>query len=368
MSDLYLNNPKNKLYNNLTDQILRTNNSFSYHKNLYEYNLAPLHKLSSLSNFLEVSNLYVKDESNRFGLNSFKVLGASYAVNRILELNPRISTFCSATDGNHGKGLAWSANKNKKKCVIYVPRYTSKSRINSITEFGAKVYQLDMNYDQTCKYALEKSLKMKWQLVQDTSWENYDEIPAYIMSGYQTHFKEIENYLNKINDQDINFVFLQCGVGSWAASCIWYYINKFGKKKPKIILVEPRQSDGVFESFVNGKRSKPMGSLETIMDGLNCGIPSKSGWEIIKNGSDAVVKIDDEDVKNAMKIFYNPIAGDQKIISGESGAAGLAGLIKCLKNKFFKKQLNIKKSSKILIFNTEGDTDKKTFRNIINSN
>ena len=365
--NFFLNNPTNLLPKNITEKILRNSNSYAFHKSFVEYNLSPLHHLPALSSFLKISELFIKDESYRFGLNSFKVLGASYAVNKILQQNPGISTFCSATDGNHGKGLAWSAKKYKKECIIYVPRQTSKSIIKSITDQGAKVVQLDLNYDQTCMYALEKSQTMKWQLVQDTSWENYEIIPAYIKSGYLTHFVEVDNTINNTYKSEIDFIFLQCGVGSWAASCIWYYLNKYGKKKPKIILIEPKESDGVFESFINSKRSVPKGTLKTIMNGLNCGIPSKSAWEIIKVGCDAVLKIEDSDVKNAMKLMYNPFKNDTKITSGESGAAGLAGLIKCLKIKELKKHLGIGKKSKVLVFSTEGDTNPKSFKNIINN-
>jgi|TARA_B110000444_G_scaffold41669_1_gene37705 diaminopropionate ammonia-lyase len=368
MSDFFLNNPNNTLDDNFTNKILKNSNSFFFHQSLKEYNKSSLVELSGLSKFLKISNLYIKDESTRFGLNAFKVLGASYAVNQILINDPSVSVFCTATDGNHGRALAWSAEKYNKKCVVFVPKSTSDLRIDAISKHGATVKKLDLNYENTCKYAFDISKKMNWELVQDTSWNNYELIPAYIMSGYLTHLIEMENEINKLNKPNFDIVFLQCGVGSWAASCIWYYLNRYKKNRPKIILVEPDESCGVFESFKSGKRVSPRGSLNTIMAGLNCGIPSKSAWSIIKNGCDGVIKIVDNEVMSSMRLLYNPDKKDFQIISGESGAAGLAGLIKCLNDKKandLKKHIGLNQKSRILLFNTEGDTDRDSFIKII---
>ena len=368
MKDFIINYPSNILLKDITNQILENSKSIFYHRTIENYKESPLHRLFALSNYLKIANLYVKDESNRFGLDSFKVLGGSYAVSQILKKKPNTSVFCTATDGNHGKGLAWSAEKYKKKCIVFVPNDTSKLRIKAISDLGAKVEQLEMNYEDTCKYAAEISLKMNWELVQDASWVNYELIPAYIMSGYLTHFIEMEDTINKLNQPDLDIVIIQCGVGSWPASCIWYYINRYGKNKPKIILVEPTESCGVYQSFHEGKRISPKGNLSTIMSGLNCGIPAKSAWEIIKRGCDGVIKITDSEVKLAMKIFYNPLLSDSKIISGESGAAGLAGLIKCLNDNNLKKlkdHIGLNKDSRVLVFNTEGNTDKNSFSKIV---
>lgn len=368
MSDFFLNYPINKLDDNYTNQILKNSNSPFFHYSLEQYKKSPLQELDGLSKFLNISDLYVKDESNRFGLNAFKVLGASYAVNQILKNKPSTSIFCTATDGNHGRALAWSSEKYNKKCIVFVPHNTSDLRIDAISNHGATVKKLDLNYEDTCKYAFDISKKMNWELIQDASWNNYELIPAYIMSGYLTHFIEMEDEINKLNKPNFDIVFLQCGVGSWAASCIWYYLNRYGINRPKIILVEPKESSGVFESFKVGKRVSPRGSLNTIMAGLNCGIPSKSAWNIIKNGCDGVVKITDDEVISSIRLFYNPIKKDCQIISGESGAAGLAGLIKCLNNKkveHLKNHIGLNKNSRVLLFNTEGDTDKDSFLKII---
>ncbi|MDA9018711.1 diaminopropionate ammonia-lyase [Flavobacteriaceae bacterium] len=368
MNDFIINNCSNTLDNNLSNSILKLSNSYDFHTKQDYYNKTPLVNLDSLSNHLGLKNIFVKDESNRFGLNSFKVLGSTYAIHEILKKNPNIGVFCTATDGNHGKGIAWSAKKYNKKAIIYVPRDTSINRIKAIESYNADVYQLDLNYEETCIYASQKCDDNGWCLIQDASWENYEEIPSYIMSGYLTHFKEIEIPSKTDLQSKFDVIFLQCGVGSWASSGIWYYLNNYKGVRPKIVLVEPEEACGVFESFENGKRISPNTSFNTIMAGLNCGIPSKNAWEIIKNGCDAVIKISDSDVRTAMRQFYYPLGNDSQIISGESGAAGLTGLIKVLgfeKSNDLKKFLNLNNDSKILLFNTEGNTDPENFQNII---
>ena len=368
MKDFFLNHPSNKFDQNSTNQILKESKSILFHKSFDEYEKSPLIKLSALAKDLNIKSIYVKDESSRFGLNAFKVLGASYAVSQILKKNPNVSVFCTATDGNHGRALAWSAEKYNKKCVVFVPKDTSELRIKAILNHGAKVEMLDLNYEQTCKYAYNISLKMNWELVQDASWNNYKIIPAYIMSGYLSHFIEMENQINSSKKPDFDILFLQCGVGSWAASGIWYYLNRYRSYRPKIVLVEPAESCGVFDSFVKGERTSPSGNLKTIMAGLNCGIPSKSAWNIIKNGCDGVIKISDNQVKASMRLFYHSKIGDSKIISGESGAAGLAGLVKCLndsKLEDLNKYIGLNKNSRVLLFNTEGDTDRDSFSKIV---
>ena len=177
------------------------------------------------------------------------------------------------------------------------------------------------------------------------------------------------NSLNNFNIPNIDIIFLQAGVGSWPASCIWYYINRYNNKRPKLVLVEPENSSGILQSFVLNKRITPSGNIGTIMAGLNCGIPSKSGWEIINSGCDAVLTISDDYAKKAMKTLFYPIKDDIRIISGESGAAGLGGLIKCLDNHRFdalKEHISLDSSSRVLVFITEGDTDKDSFNSIIN--
>ena len=278
--DFFINRASNKLSVTGCDRILRNSSSFDFHSSLPGYKPTPLLKLSNLGKRLGVANLFVKDETFRFGLNAFKGLGASYAINTILKDKPYIETFCTATDGNHGRAVAWSAKREGKRSIIFVPAGTTQSRVKAIEKEGADVTIIDGTYDETCEHALKISKESGWELVQDTAWDGYEDIPARIMAGYLTLFQELEDSIHILPEPTVDIVFLQAGVGSWAATAIWYYFNRYGEQRPKMVIVEPKESDGILESFKNSYRTKPLGSLETIMAGLNCGIPSKSAWEI----------------------------------------------------------------------------------------
>ncbi|MGB5554330.1 MAG: pyridoxal-phosphate dependent enzyme, partial [Flavobacteriaceae bacterium] len=285
--EYFINDPLNKLVPSPTTDILGQGSAIEYHRSLEVYKPTPLVKLPNLAKQYGVANIYVKDESHRFGLGAFKGLGATYAIHKLLEKRSDIETFCTATDGNHGRAVAWASKIANKKCVVFVPRDTTESRIEAIKNEGATVIKIDGNYDETCAHAEKLSIEEDWQLVQDTAWENYEEIPAQIMAGYVTEFQELEDSLNGLPKPKVDFVFLQAGVGSWAASGIWYYLNRYGSNRPKIVIVEPWEADGILASFKVGKRINPTGNLQTAMAGLNCGIPSLSAWEIIKTGADA---------------------------------------------------------------------------------
>jgi len=366
----YINSPNNNISNSFTNKILKTHNTTKFHESLKDYKATPLIHLPNLSKKYNVGNIYVKDESYRFGLNAFKVLGASYAMNQCLEKNQTIETFCTATDGNHGRAVAWSAKKFGKKSVVYVPRDTSLKRIKIIEQEGAKVIQIDGNYDDACQEAENASNTNNWTLIQDTAWEGYEEIPALIMSGYLTLFKELEDNIHTPSKPKIDIVFLQAGVGSMAASGIYYYLNKYGTTKPKIVIVEPEEADGILLSFFNNKISTSKGNSKTIMAGLNCGTPSFGAWNLLKNGVDVSMKISDNYTKQAMRELYFPIANDKQIISGESGASGFAGFLAIMNDdnyKAVKESLNINSKSNILFISTEGDTDKQIFKSIIHN-
>ncbi|MFD2201462.1 diaminopropionate ammonia-lyase [Shivajiella indica] len=369
MENYFINYPKNTISSNLTTEILTASRAIEYHKTLPLYQPTPLVSLPNLAQKYYVGNIYVKDESHRFGLNAFKGLGASYAIHKILEVQPHIEVFCTATDGNHGRAVAWASKIAHKKAIIFVPRDTTDNRINAIKYEGAQVIKVDGNYDETCAMAKEMSKKEGWKLVQDTAWENYEEIPAQIMAGYLTHFQELEDNLHCLPKPKIDIVFLQAGVGSWAGSGIWYYLNRYGSNHPKIIVIEPWESDGILASFKAGKRVIPNCTFNTIMAGLNCGIPSLSAWDIIQSGTDISIKIKDKFAEHAMRELYYPNGNDKRIIAGESGAAGLAGFFAIMTSgdlQLLKEKLEINPTTNILFYNTEGATDLDSFNKIMN--
>jgi diaminopropionate ammonia-lyase len=368
MTDFFINHPSNTITSSLTTEILRDSNAMAYHTSLPNYQATPLISLPNLARKYQVGHIYIKDESHRFGLNAFKGLGASYAIFKVLEGQPQIETFCTATDGNHGRAVAWAAKMAHKKAVVYVPRDTSENRMEAIEQEGATVIKIDGNYDETCAFAKASSQKEGWQLVQDTAWENYKTIPAQIMAGYVTHFKELENTLHTLPQAKIDIVFLQAGVGSWAGSAIWYYLNRYGKYRPKIVVVEPDDADGILSSFKADKRVMPDCTFQTIMAGLNCGMPSLSAWDIIKAGTDISIKIKDEFAERAMRALYYPGGNDPSIIAGESGAGGLAGFMALMEReemRVLRVKLAINSDTNILFYNTEGATDRDSFNKII---
>ena len=364
----FLLNPKNNQepLNSEMVTIFQKSNSMVVHQALPDYSPTPLLSLKEQAQKLGVANIWVKDESKRFGLNAFKGLGGYYALSKLIKDNPYIDHFCTATDGNHGRSLAWSAKLLGKKATIYVPKCTVQERMDNITKEGASLFVVDGNYDITVEGAAQKSKKNGWVLVQDTSWEGYTHIPAMIMAGYFTLCQEIIEQLSQQRLPDL--ILLQSGVGSFPASLIWYFKDIFKEQCPKFVIVEPSASCGAFDSMVNKKRQKPESPDETIMAGLNCGIPSSIAWPILANDADGFMKINDDMAKKAMKVLAKPINNDPKIVSGESGVAGFAGCIQLLQSDDMMEargELGITKHSTIMVINTEGDTDAEAYQVII---
>lgn len=357
-----------------------------FHESLPGYSPTPLIKLPALASHLCVNEILIKDESKRFDLNAFKVLGAGYAMARILlsELSldlkectfdnilfyrEKIShlTFVTATDGNHGRAVAWAANKFGCKAVVFMPKGSSKARLQAIHDFGAKASILDCNFDEAVMFAEKMAKKNGWVLIQDTSWPGYDKIPLHIMQGYFTLLTEV---MSQGKDSWPTHVFIQAGVGSFAAAILAFLCSFSEKSKPIFVVVEPKGAPCYFNSMEigDGNPHTVLGDLKTIMAGLSCGKPSQTAWEILKTGADAFVVCIDEIAKTGMRILGNPMGKDTRIISGESGAVTL-GLVYSLlhekENKNLKTRLKIDTNSKILLFSTEGDTDPQHYREVV---
>ncbi len=352
--------PPLKLDKNFS-QLLKSEDIQKFHKKLRCYSPTPLVSLNMLAKNLGIKELYVKDESKRFRINTFKSLGASYAIFKIMEKRKREKlTFCTATDGNHGRSVAWAARLGRQQSIIFVPENTAKSRINNIKKHHAQVVVVEGDYDLAVAAAREASEKKGYVLVQDSSWEGYTEIPTYISAGYQTMMIEMEKTLHPPKQPEVDIVFLQCGNGTWASAMVAYYKNRYPRKMPKLVLVEPVESDAIMESYRKNKLSKTKQTQETIMAGLNCGTPSMLAWNILKDGIDAFLAITDDYCIKAMQDFYYPFKRDKQIFAGEAGAAGLGGLIATTGNPdlvSMKEAIGLDKNSRVLVFNTEGITD-----------
>lgn len=348
---------------------LQNEDILPFHQSLDGYAPTPLYQLQGLAAKLGLKELWLKDESQRFGLNAFKALGPSYAIYKLLQRLPsgQQHTFCTATDGNHGRAVAWAAVKAGHKAVVYVPQHTVEARIRNIQKEGAEVVVVNGSYDETVKEAAEIASQKGWHLVQDTAWPGYTEIPGLLMAGYTTHFKELENTLHTPDEPQVDFVFLQAGVGSWGAAAAWYYKQRYGAKAPKLICVEPIEADCFVESAIQGKRSSSKGKLETIMAGLNCGTPSLTAWPILRRSIHLFMAIDDEYARKAIRLLYHNTEQDPRIQAGETGVGGLAGLLALLQHPALeevKQKLGLGKQSRILVYNTEGATDPENFARI----
>ncbi len=365
--------------------------AMSFHRQIPGYHQTPLEPLSHLAHMLGVGGIYVKDESQRLELNSFKILGGSFAIYRYIQqllglpddqmtfeylvsndCRSKLGniTFASATDGNHGRGVAWAARKLGHNCIIYVHKDTSKPRIDAIRGYGAVVKIVDGNYDDAVRQVSEDAKKHGWVIISDTSWPGYTEVPTWIMQGYTTMMLEIQEQFAGLGIVKPTHVFVQAGVGALAASVIGFYSALFPVDPPKFIVVEPDHAACLLASAqVNdGKPHTVHGDLDTIMAGLACGEPSPIAWSVLKECTDAFVAVPDYVAARGMRILAVPLKGDPFVISGESGAVTLGACYSLLtenEEPQLKEFLQIDKESQLLFINTEGNTDPTHFRQII---
>jgi diaminopropionate ammonia-lyase len=361
-----------------------------FHRTLPGYEPTGLVNLSHLAGRWNIGNVLVKDESTRFGLNAFKVLGGSYAVARMLCQRMGIEweqvdfgtlkeelvrrkigplTLATATDGNHGRSVAWMAEQLGLNAVIYMPKGTVRSRVESIRRHGAIVEVTGLNYDETVRLVWDLAGKNGWQVIQDTAWEGYTQIPRWIMQGYTTMSIEAVEQMTAAGMRPTH-VFVQAGVGAFAAAMVGHMANVFSNSSPRFIVVEPIQAACMLASARAGD-SLPRGvkgDLDTIMAGLACGEPSTLAWEILREWSCCFIGCDDFVAANGMRILANPIGEDAAVESGESGAVGI-GLLDQLANHpdgaVLRRELEIDSESTVLVFNTEGATDPVNYRDVV---
>lgn len=360
------------------------------HRSIPDYSSTPLIELPGLAAEIGIGRLLVKDETHRFGLKAFKALGATYAIYCFLRdyLNDRGSpcplpeqfystknfleevelTFCTATDGNHGRGVAWVARLLEQQAIVFMPVGTVQARIDNIRREGARVIIVDGTYDACVRRCVAEAKTNGWQIISDTSWAGYETIPRQIMAGYLTLFREIGSSLAP-SDQ-IDLVVVQGGVGALAATAAWYFRKEWTRPQPKLISVEPVQAACLLESIASpdGEPILSTGRQDSIMAGLNCGMPSPVAWPLIKHGFDAFLSVSDESCVAAMQAYHNRLRDDPGIISGESGAAGLAALQELTQEDSGATGLSIlglDSKATVLLLNTEGDTDPESFSRLV---
>lgn len=359
-----------------------------FHQSFPQYSVTPLADLQNMAAFLGLGAVKVKDESYRFGLNAFKVLGGSYAIARYIadETGRDISsmsydvlkseelkrdfgsaTFFSATDGNHGRGVAWAANQLGQKAVIIMPKGSTQTRLNNILAENAKAWISDVNYDECVRQAAKLASETEHGVVvQDTAWEGYEKIPSWIMQGYGTMASEAAEQFG----ERPTHIFVQAGVGSLAGAVVGYFSNLYKGNPPVMVIVEAEAAACLYKGAVAGDGEPRIvdGDMDTIMAGLACGEPNITSWDILKNHAACFVAAEDIVAARGMRMLNAPLKGDVQVTSGESGAApfgALATIMKFEEYRGLREALGLGRESKVLLFSTEGDTDPDRWKNII---
>jgi diaminopropionate ammonia-lyase len=347
------------------------------------YAPTPLICLPDLAAEAGVAAINYKDESGRFGLGSFKALGGSYAVARLLhhrverKLARRVPigeifdrthqdalsdvTVTCATDGNHGRSVAWGAEMFGCRCVIFIHAGVSQFREGAIARFGAEVRRVAGNYDDSVREAERAAKDNGWFVVSDTSYDGYLDVPRDVMQGYELMAAEA---LERLSEPPTH-VFLQAGVGGMAAACAALAKRRYGADRPFIVLVEPITADCILRTVAAGKLTAVEGGLDTIMAGLACGEVSVIAWEILKDHADAVMALPDDPVAGLMRRLAEPGGAREPIVAGESAVAGLAGLMAAAADNGVAEAIQLTDQSRILLFGTEGDTDPTLYREFV---
>ncbi len=350
------------------------------------YTPTPLVNLDGLAAELGVGEIYYKDESKRFGLKSFKALGGAYAVVHVLAEHLRVKledttitgadvwsgkyaehlngfTVATATDGNHGRSVAWGAQQCGINCKIYMHKGVSQSRAIAVELLGAEVTWVDGNYDDSLIKVKRDAIENEWHIISDTSYEGYTYVPKFVMAGYTVMTKEIMSQLK--DDQIPTHIIIQGGVGGLAGAICAHAASIWGQRRPKFIVVEPETADCLFQSAKAGKPKMVHIDTETIMGGLSCGEVSLLGWDILKDNADDFVSISDDNVKTAMRIMALGLGGDPGVEAGESAVAGVAMMMELKERGAIKAELGLDENSRVLLFGSEGATDQTLYDEII---
>jgi len=350
-----------------------------------DYHATPLHSLPGLARTVGVEKIWFKDESKRFRLKSFKALGGAYAVLRlaIKEITRATGiaavskdvfaglhrshlahmTVTTATDGNHGRAVAWAAAQVGCRSVIFVHEAVSDARVSAIETQGAEVRRVPGNYDDAVRRAAGEADVNHWHLVSDTSYAGFVDVPRDVMQGYRVMVEEAASALPI--GQLPTHTFVQVGVGALAGAVCAHLSARYGSNRPLFVTVEPAQAACLQRSIMARGPASIDGNLDTLMAGLACGEVSLLAWQILARGVDFAMTIDDEQAVSSMRALAEGQHGDPRITSGESGAAGLAGMLTALKEPDIARLINLGPESRILLFGTEGDTDPDLYQRLV---
>ena len=344
------------------------------------YRPTPLHRLTGLAETLGIAELWLKDESGRFGLGSFKALGGAYAVVHLLRERvgddvsiadvaagraaARVNdmTVCCATDGNHGLAVAWGARRAGARCTVFLPGPVSEGRERAIAAQGADIVRVSGSYDEAVRACAEEAHARGWLLVSDTSHAGGDEAPSRVMHGYAMLVDEIRAALAGPTPTHL---FVQAGVGGLAAAVIGAFRQDYGDDSPKGVVVEPTNADCLYQSAVNGVPSPASGDLDTVMACLAAAEVSPLAWQVLDRGAFAFMALDDDGAVDAMRRAAAPAEGDPPLVLGESGAAALGGLIAVAGEREAREALGMNEASRVLVIGSEGATDPDIYRRLV---
>jgi len=352
------------------------------------YAPTPLYALDGLARAAGVAGMLYKQEAGRFGLGSFKALGGAYAVSRLLlrELGSRLGrddltvddllsgehrehtqaiTVTCATDGNHGRSVAWGAQRFGCRCVIYVHATVSEGRKQAIENYGAQVVRTAGNYDDSVREAAADAARLGRFVVSDTSYPGYMDVPKDVMQGYAVMADEALSQIRAGGGPLPTHVFLQGGVGGLAAAVCAHFWETLGPQRPRFIVVEPDRAACLFESAKAGRPVAVQGDLDTVMAGLACGEVSLLAWEILRPGAQAFLTVDDEAALDTVRLLASGRYGDTPLVAGESAVAGLTGCLAALADDAARQALGLDGSSRVLFFGSEGATDPGLYRRIV---
>lgn len=347
------------------------------------YAPTPLVSLPALAAAIGVGGIFYKHEGPRFGLGSFKALGGSYAAQRVLQReisaatgkdvsledirNGNLKDQCaritlvSATDGNHGRSLAWGCQRFGAPCRIYIHAEVSEGRAEAMRELGADVIRIDGDYDASVTLAKTEAAENGWFVVSDTSWPGYSQPPLDVMSGYGVMTREICADL----DEPPSHVFLQGGVGGLAAGVAAGLRQHWKEASPRVVIVEPELAACLFESAKTGNATPVAIAEETLMAGLSCGEPSPLAWEVLAEEASDFLTIPESIVGPAVRLLARPLGDDPVLEAGESAIAGLAALIAAMQSQELGTKLGLGPQSRVLLIGSEGVTDPAIFAQIM---
>lgn len=349
------------------------------------YEPTPLRHLTKLNDAIGVGDILYKDESSRFGLKSFKALGGAFAVEELLieKLSHRLGrdvsieearrndfqdycrdiTVTTATDGNHGRSVAWGAARYGCRSIIYVHEGVSKGRKAALRALGAEVRTVAGNYDDSVRQAAADARVNGWFIVSDTSYDGYVKTPRNVMRGYTAMMQEIAEQLGPGSPP--THVFIQGGVGGLAAAVIGYFWDWLGPDRPQFVIVEPIVADCLYQSVAAGAPMTVSGAHDSMMAGLCCGEVSMLAWPFIQDGAQYLIAIPDDTIPQTMRFLANGDFSDISIEAGESAVGGVSALISAALKPQLRRALALDSNSRILLFGTEGATDPEIYKAIL---